>query len=85
MRQNPRFIAAVIHYYNAYILNSLYENSTDEEERKYLAGLSPTAWIHINLLGYYEFNPQVVLDWVEQILQQWDWKKDENFINLNSD
>lgn len=74
--QCTRLIASIIHYYNGYILNSLYVNSTDEEEREYLASLSPTAWGHVNLLGNYQFNTQSNVDWIEQILQQWDWKKE---------
>ena len=73
--QCTRLIAAIIHYYNAYILNSLYVNSKDEEERKFLASLSPTARIHVNLLGYYQFYTHANVDWVENWLKQWNWKE----------
>jgi TnpA family transposase len=73
--QCTRFIAAIIHYYNAYILNSLYMAANNEEERRFLVGLSPTAWVHINFLGYYQFYREFNDDWVEQWLCQQDWKK----------
>lgn len=73
--QCTRLIATIIHYYNVYILNSLYVNSRDEKERKYLAGLSPTARIHVNLPGYYQFCTQPNVDWVENWLKQWNWKE----------
>jgi TnpA family transposase len=72
--QCTRLIAAIIHYYNAYILNNLYMNSRDDEERKFLASLSPTARAHVNLLGYYQFYTHSNADWVENWLKQWDWK-----------
>lgn len=81
--QCTRFVAAIIHYYNAYILNSLYVNSTNEEERKFLASLSPTAWVHINFLGYYQFYTESNNDWVEQWLCQQDWKKSMGFVEKN--
>lgn len=77
--QCTRFIAAIIHYYNAYILNSLYMGSNNEEERRFLASLSPTAWVHINFLGYYKFYTEFNDDWVEQWLCQQDWKKSMDF------
>ena len=78
--QCTRLIAAIIHYYNAYILNSLYVNSKDEEERRFLASLSPTAWVHVNLLGYYQFYTQSNVDWIESWLKQWDWRKSAGFV-----
>lgn len=78
--QCTRLIAAIIHYYNAYILNSLYVNSKDEEERRFLASLSPTAWVHVNLLGYYQFYTQSNVDWIENWLKQWDWRKEASFV-----
>ena len=75
-----RLIAAIIHYYDAYILNNLYMNATAEEEKQYLAGLSPTARIHINLLGNYQFNIQPNVDWMEQLLREWDWQNDIDFV-----
>ncbi|WP_032114041.1 Tn3 family transposase [Candidatus Paracaedibacter symbiosus] len=78
--QCTRLIAAVIHYYNAYILNSLYVNSKDEEEKRFLASLSPTAWVHVNLLGYYQFYTQSNVEWIENWLRQWDWRKSAGFV-----
>lgn len=82
--QCTRLIAAIIHYYNAYILNSLYMNTQDAEERKFLASLSPTAWVHINLLGYYQFHTLSNVDWIEKLLQQWNWRDDLNFVEKSS-
>lgn len=53
--QCTRLISAIILYYNTYILNSLYFKSTNEQTKKYLLSLSPGAWVHINMLGYYQF------------------------------
>ncbi|OJX14192.1 MAG: hypothetical protein BGO77_00430 [Caedibacter sp. 37-49] len=78
--QCTRLIAAIIHYYNAYILNTIYVNSKDEDERKFLAGLSPTARVHVNLLGYYQFYTQSNVDWVENWLKQWDWRGNMNYV-----
>lgn len=74
-----RLIAAIIHYYDAYILNDLYLKATTEEEKEYLIGLSPTAKAHINLLGNYQFYIQPDIQWMERLLQEWDWQKDIDF------
>tara|TARA_Y100000296_G_scaffold24543_1_gene28953 strand:- start:199 stop:870 length:672 start_codon:yes stop_codon:yes gene_type:complete len=50
-----RLLAGIIQYYNAYILNELYEKTNDAQLRELILGLSPTAWTHINLLGHYRF------------------------------
>ena len=78
--QCTRLIAAIIHYYNAYILNNLYMNSKDEEERRFLAGLSPTSWVHVNLLGHYQFYTQSNVDWIENWLKQWNWRGSVDFV-----
>ncbi|AIK96235.1 hypothetical protein ID47_04975 [Candidatus Paracaedibacter acanthamoebae] len=78
--QCTRLIAAIIHYYNAYILNSLHVRSKDEEEKGFLANLSPTARTHLNLLGYYQFNTQSNVDWIEKWLDQWDCKTNRDFV-----
>jgi len=52
------FIASVIIYYNASILTQLlegYKSKKDNKNIKLIMRLSPVAWQHINLLGYYEF------------------------------
>ena len=72
--QCTRFIAAIIHYYNTYIINRLYEQSTDDEEKKFLENLSPTAWAHILFLGFFQFLRDSPEGWVENCLDQWDWK-----------
>ena len=72
--QCTRFIAAIIHYYNTYIINRLYEQSTDDEEKKFLENLSPTAWAHILFLGFFQFLSDSPEGWVENCLDQWDWK-----------
>lgn len=72
--QCTRFIAAIIHHYNTYIINSLYNLSTNDEEKKFLESLSPTAWAHILLLGFFQFSNSPPEGWIEDCLQQWDWK-----------
>ena len=69
--QCTRLIAAIMHFYNAYILNSFYTNSTDPKEKEFLAGLSPTAWIHINLLGFYQFLNRLDDKSATQMIDQW--------------
>ncbi len=72
--QCTRFIAAIVHYYNTYIINSLHERSIDDEEKKFLESLSPTAWTHVLLLGFFQFLSDSPEGWVENCLHQWDWK-----------
>jgi TnpA family transposase len=69
--QCTRFIAAIIHFYNAYILNSFYIKADNKEEKEILAKLSPTAWTHINLLGYYQFCNGQDDKSTEKIIDQW--------------
>ncbi len=45
--QCTRLISSIILYYNAYILNKLYQNAKNEAERAFLVQLSPGAWVHI--------------------------------------
>ena len=75
--QCTRLIASVAHYYNASILNDLYVKAQNDEERQFLASLSPTAWEHINFLGHYQFQTlsKSDEDWLEKLLNQWDWRK----------
>ena len=80
--QCTRFIASIIHYYNAYILNNLYVNSKDEKEKNLLASLAPTAWVHVNLLGYYQFYKSTDHSLIDTLLSQWDWKNGKDFEKL---
>ena len=73
--QCTRLIAAIIHYYNTYIINTLYQRATSDEERSFLEKLSPTAWTHILLLGFYQFFSKSPENWVDDFLIQWDWRK----------
>ena len=77
--QCTRLISAIILYYNSYILNSLYVNNSDERVKKYLLDLSPAAWVHINLLGYYQFFGENQDKHIERWIKQWDWKKTAGF------
>ena len=73
--QCTRLIAAIIHYHNTYILNTLYQRATSKEEKEFIKKLSPTAWSHILLLGFFQFFGDSEKDWVDQCINQWDWKK----------
>jgi hypothetical protein len=73
--QCTRLISAIILYYNTYILNSLYVAATSEEEKEFLLKLSPCAWAHINLLGFYQFCDLLNDELLDQIIKHWDWKK----------
>lgn len=77
--QCTRLISAIILYYNTYILNSLYVNSTDEKVKKYLLELSPAAWVHINMLGYYQFFGDKQDEYIERWIKQWAWQKNVGF------
>jgi hypothetical protein len=68
--QCTRLIAAIIHYYNAYILNSFYVNTSDKKEKEYLGNMSPTAWGHINLLGNYLFREKYDKSYAA-LIDQW--------------
>jgi hypothetical protein len=63
-----RLIANVIIYYNTALLSKVYEQKRaagDEEAVATLAGVSPVAWRHVNLIGKFEFTaeaPQVDID-----------------------
>ncbi|MFN3233841.1 MAG: Tn3 family transposase [Gammaproteobacteria bacterium] len=77
--QCTRLISSIILYYNTHILNTLYENSTSQSEKDFLVKVSPGAWSHINLLGYYQFcgkhNDRVI----EKIINQWNWRERVDF------
>ena len=48
---------------------------TSDEEKEFLKKLSPTAWSHVLLLGFFQFFSDSQENWVEQCINQWDWKK----------
>ena len=66
------------HFYNAYILNSFYITATDEKAKEFLADHSPAAWVHLNLLGYYQFRNSLDNEVYEKLIDQWlgkcDWR-----------
>jgi TnpA family transposase len=72
--QCTRLISSIILYYNTVILNKLYENARNDEERAYLVGLSPGAWIHIPMLGFYQFRVKSDDDFLDQWIRNWDWR-----------
>ena len=73
--QCSRLVAAIILYYNAYILNHLYINAKSQAEKDLILALSPGAWIHINLLGYYRFCGLESSQFVDEWLSKWDWQQ----------
>ncbi len=73
--QCTRLIAAIMHFYNAYILNSFFINTTDEEEKEFLAHHSPTAWTHLNLLGYYQFRNEFSEELIDEWIAECNWQK----------
>ena len=73
--QCSRLVAAVILYYNAYILNYLYVNAKTQEEKELILALSPGAWEHINLLGYYQFCGLKSAQFIDEWLAKWDWQQ----------
>ena len=53
-----RLIANCIIYYNSVVLSELiekYEQESNDEAVKLIANMSPVAWTHIQLAGYYSF------------------------------
>jgi hypothetical protein len=86
--QCTRLIAAIMHYYNAYILNSFYINTKDKKEKAFLAKKSPTAWGHINLLGYYQFCNGLDDKSAEKLIESWlqgcNWQKNTDFVEKNN-
>lgn len=73
--QCTRLISSIMLYYNTYILNSLYIAANNKKDKDFLIRISPCAWAHINLLGYYQFCDRVNNDLLEQLIKQWDWRK----------
>jgi TnpA family transposase len=77
--QCTRLIASIILYYNTYILNQLYLKA-DKDEKGYLVGISPSAWTHINLLGSYQFSNKLDMNYVDYIIDNWQWKNSTDFV-----
>jgi len=73
--QCSRLVAAIILYYNAYILNHLYVNARSEAEKAVILGFSPAAWIHINMLGYYKFCGSENNRFLDEWLAKWNWQQ----------
>lgn len=57
------------------MLNHWYVNAKTQEERDVLAALSPGAWVHINLVGYYRFRGLVVGRLIDPLLSRWNWQE----------
>jgi TnpA family transposase len=73
--QCTRLVASIILYYNAYILNHLYLNAKSQAEKDVILALSPGAWIHINMLGYYRFCGLDSSRFVDDWLTKWNWQQ----------
>lgn len=68
-----RLLAICIIFYNASLLSGIYEHCKNNgmlEECKKIIRLSPVAWLHINLIGKYEFTNNVVLLDLQGIIAQ---------------
>ena len=72
LRMGVHSIAAVILYYNTYILNYLYLNAKTQAEKDLILALSPGAWVHINMLGYYQFCGLESSKFIDQWLAKWN-------------
>lgn len=73
--QCSRLVAEIILYYNAYILNHMYVNSKTQAEKDLIIALSPGAWVHINMIGYYRFCGLDNSRFIDEILTKWDWQQ----------
>ena len=49
-------------------------------KKQFFESLSPTAWTHILLLGFFQFFNEPPEDWVQDCLYQWDWKNNADEI-----
>lgn len=68
-----RLLAICIIFYNASLLSGIYEyckNNGMLEECKKVLRLSPVAWIHISLIGKYEFTNNVILLDLQGVIAQ---------------
>ncbi len=75
-----RLISSIILYYNSYILNGLYEKAQDSEVKEYILSLSPSAWIHVNLLGYYQFIGDRSFEYIDRWIQHWQYDGHVDFV-----
>jgi len=66
-----RLIANAIIYYNTYLLSKLlkkYAAEGNEKMIQIIRGVSPIAWLHINLHGLFRFkNVKVDINWEEML------------------
>jgi TnpA family transposase len=68
-----RLIAICIIFYNASLLSGIYEHFRSKgmtTECMKIIRLSPVAWIHINLIGKYEFSSNVILLDLADVVQE---------------
>lgn len=68
-----RLLAICIIFYNASLLSGIYEHCKNNgmlEECKKVIRLSPVAWIHISLIGKYEFTNNVILLDLQGVIAQ---------------
>ena len=68
-----RLIAICIIFYNASLLSGIYEHFRKRNMLKECAKiirLSPIAWIHINLIGKYEFSTNVILLDLDSVVKE---------------
>lgn len=68
-----RLIALCIIFYNASLLSKIYEYYISKNlsaQAKQVIKLSPVAWIHVNLVGKYEFNSDLPIPNPDLIMEQ---------------
>ncbi len=66
-----RLIANAVIYYNASMLSKLlirFENENNQELIALVKRLSPVAWRHINLFGRYEFNSDLSVPDLDEMI-----------------
>jgi hypothetical protein len=67
-----RLLTLCIIFYNAYLLSKIYEHCISKnliEQAKQVLRLSPVAWIHISLVGKYEFRTNASLPSPESMIE----------------
>jgi len=80
-----RLISSVVLYYNTYTLNHLYQSTKDPKEKNFLSSISPCAWGHINLMGYYQFNGKNKAKQIDKTIKNWGWQKHLNSVENQSE